>query len=200
MPSLIQLQYAIAVEKHRHFGKASRSCHVTQPTLSQQIQKLEEEVGIVLFDRDRKPVLPTPEGQRFLEQAKVVLREQEKLLSIAKQSKTGEPSGDFRLAIIPTVASDLLPIFLKAFARGCMRTYLILKDKAACWNEDPEIQALVAEINADDGSMNQYFGKYSSQKAEALGAETFDRSALAVRGFKYERLDQLTVEVLLGVR
>jgi xylose isomerase len=89
---------------------------------------------------------------------------------------------------------------VKDFARGCMRTYLILKEKAECWNADREIQALVAEINADDGSMAQYFGKYSAQKAEALKAETFDRSALAGRGLKYERLDQWTVEVLLGVR
>jgi xylose isomerase len=81
-----------------------------------------------------------------------------------------------------------------------MRTYLILKEKAECWNADREIQELVAEINADDGSMAQYFGKYSAQKAEALKAETFDRSVLAARGLKYERLDQWTVEVLLGVR
>jgi xylose isomerase len=89
---------------------------------------------------------------------------------------------------------------VKDFARGCMRTYLILKDKAACWNADEEIQRLVADINADDGSMGQYFGKYSSQKAAALRAETFDRSSLGARGLKYERLDQLTIEVLLGVR
>ena len=89
---------------------------------------------------------------------------------------------------------------VKDFARGCMRTYLILKEKAAQWNADGEIQELVAEINADDGSMEQYFGKYSSEKADALKAENFDRAALAGRGLKYERLDQLTVEVLLGVR
>lgn len=89
---------------------------------------------------------------------------------------------------------------VKDFARGCMRTYLILKEKAACWNADKLIQDLVAEINADDGSMNQYFGKYSSQKADALKAESFDRTTIAGRGLKYERLDQLTVEVLLGVR
>ena len=59
---------------------------------------------------------------------------------------------------------------------------------------------LVAEINADDGSMNQYFGKYSAEKADALKAQSFDRSAIAGRGLKYERLDQLTVDVLLGVR
>jgi len=89
---------------------------------------------------------------------------------------------------------------VKDFARGCMRTYLILKEKAAQWNADKEIQSIVAEINADDGSMNQYFGKYSAEKADALKAQAFDRNAIAGRGLKYERLDQLTVEVLLGVR
>jgi xylose isomerase len=89
---------------------------------------------------------------------------------------------------------------VKDFARGCMRTYLILREKAACWNADSEIQALIAEIHADDGSMNQYFGKYSAQKAAALRQRTFDRRALSARGLRYERLDQLTVEVLLGVR
>jgi xylose isomerase len=89
---------------------------------------------------------------------------------------------------------------VKDFARGCMRTYLILKEKAAQWNADKEIQSLVAEINADDGSMDQYFGKYSAEKADALKAQTFDHSTIAVRGLKYERLDQLTVEILLGVR
>ncbi|HET9909176.1 MAG TPA: xylose isomerase [Anaerolineales bacterium] len=89
---------------------------------------------------------------------------------------------------------------VKDFARGCMRTYLILKEKAAQWNADQEIQSLVAEINADDGSMNQYFGTYSAEKAKALKAQAFDRNAIATRGLQYERLDQLTVEVLLGVR
>ena len=89
---------------------------------------------------------------------------------------------------------------VKDFARGCMRTYLILKEKAAQWNADKEIQALVAEINADDGTMDKFFGKYSPQKADILKAENFDRLAIARRGLKYERLDQLTVEVLMGVR
>jgi xylose isomerase len=89
---------------------------------------------------------------------------------------------------------------VKDFARGCMRTYLVLKEKAAQWNADQEIQALVAEINADDSSMSQYFGKYSAAKAEALRGQAFDRAALGRRGLKYERLDQLTIDLLLGVR
>ena len=89
---------------------------------------------------------------------------------------------------------------VKDFARGCMRTYLVLKEKAARFNADPEIQAILAEINADDGSMAAFFGKYSAQKAAALKAQPFDRVAIASRGLKYERLDQLTVELLLGAR
>ena len=89
---------------------------------------------------------------------------------------------------------------VKDFARGCMRTYLVLKEKAAQFNADKEVQSLLTEINADDGSMNQYFGKYNSQKAFALKQQSFDRAALGKRGMKYERLDQLTVDILLGTR
>ncbi len=89
---------------------------------------------------------------------------------------------------------------VKDFAVGCMRTYLILKEKAARFNQDSEIQALLAEINADDGSLSELTGKFTPAKADALKAVTFDRPALARRGWKYERLDQLTVELLLGVR
>ena len=89
---------------------------------------------------------------------------------------------------------------VKDFARGCMRTYLILKDKVARFNADYEIQALLAEINADDGSMNQYFGAYTPEKAKALKTQSFDRTAISVRGMKYESLDQLTIDLLLGTR
>jgi xylose isomerase len=89
---------------------------------------------------------------------------------------------------------------VKDFARGCMRTYLILKEKAERWNADPEIQALLAQINADDGSTDFFKGAYSAEKAAALKAASFDRVALGARGLAYEQLDQLTVEVLLGVR
>jgi xylose isomerase len=89
---------------------------------------------------------------------------------------------------------------VKDFARGCMRTYLILKAKGERWNADKEIQALVKEINADDGTMAPYFGKYSAAKADNLKRQAFDRVALGKRGMKYERLDQLTIDILLGVR
>lgn len=89
---------------------------------------------------------------------------------------------------------------VKAFARGCMRTYLILRDKAARFNADPDIQALLAEIHTDDGTMTPFQGPYTTAKAAALRAHPFDRVALGRRGQPYERLDQLVVELLLGVR
>lgn len=89
---------------------------------------------------------------------------------------------------------------VKAFARGCMRTYLILKEKAAQFNADAEIQALLAEINADSGEMSSLMGPYSAEKAARLRSHQFDRTALGKRGQPYERLDQLVVELLLGVR
>jgi len=89
---------------------------------------------------------------------------------------------------------------VKDFARGCIRTYLILKDKAAQFNADPEVQGLLAEIKAEDPQMELFFGKYSSDKAKALKGHHFDRKGIAARGLKYERLDQLTIDILLGTR
>jgi xylose isomerase len=89
---------------------------------------------------------------------------------------------------------------VKDFARGCMRTYLILKEKAAQWNADKEIQALVKEINADDGSLKSFTGKYTAAKADGLKKQSFDRVAMGKRGLKYERMDQLTIDLLLGTR
>ena len=89
---------------------------------------------------------------------------------------------------------------VKDFARGCMRTYLLLKEKAAKWNSDKEIQAMLGEINYEDGNLAPYFGNYTSAKADAIKAHTFDRAAIASRGLKYERLDQLTIDLLLGTR
>jgi len=89
---------------------------------------------------------------------------------------------------------------VKDFAIGCMRTYLILKEKAKRFNEDKEILTLLAEINREDPEMTAFLGKYSADKAEAIKKASFDRVAIAERGLQYERLDQLTNEVLFGVR
>ena len=89
---------------------------------------------------------------------------------------------------------------VKDFARGCMRTYLMLKEKAAQFNADTEIQSLLDEIQAEDPSLTPLFGKYTAEKANELKNRAFDRTTIASRGLKYERLDQLTIDLLLGMR
>ena len=89
---------------------------------------------------------------------------------------------------------------VKDFARGCMRSYLILKDKAARYQADPEIQGLLKEIHAGDPAMAPFQGAYSRDKADALKAYAFDRIELGKRGMQYERLDQLLFDLLMGVR
>ncbi|MDO9086972.1 MAG: xylose isomerase [Anaerolineaceae bacterium] len=89
---------------------------------------------------------------------------------------------------------------VKDFARGCMRTYLMLKEKAQQFNSDQEIQSILAEINAVDSELTPYFGKYTKEKANSIKEIPFDRASIANRGLKYEKLDQLTINLLLGYR
>src|SRR4051812_27438932 len=103
MATLTQLEYLVAVDRHRHFGKAAKACHVSQPTLSMQLQKLEDEYGVTFFDRGKQPILPTREGEPLIEQAKTVLREAGKLDYLSKNRRK-DPAGEFKLALIPTVA------------------------------------------------------------------------------------------------
>ncbi|MAT40876.1 MAG: xylose isomerase [Anaerolineaceae bacterium] len=89
---------------------------------------------------------------------------------------------------------------VKDFARGCMRSYMIFKEKAERFNKDAEIQGLLAEITKSDPEMEKFDGEFTSEKAEALKAYSFDRKNIAARGLGYEKLDQLTNELLMGIR
>jgi len=116
MPTLTQLEYILAVDRLRHFAKAAEACFVSQPSLSMQIQKAEKEIGFPLFDRARKPILTTPRGQAFIQQARIVLQEHQRLLHLGKNDSE-EITGEFRLGVIPTLAPTVLPDFLAAFAK-----------------------------------------------------------------------------------
>ena len=118
------LQYILAVDAHRHFAKAAEKCFVTQPTLSMMIQKLEEELGVKIFDRSKQPVVPTEAGEIVLRQAKIILQEATRMKIIVSEIK-GELKGELKLGIIPTVAPYLLPLFLNSF----LKKYPLLKIK-----------------------------------------------------------------------
>lgn len=112
--TITQLNYLLAVDNHRHFARAAESCFVTQPTLSMQIQKLEEELGVLLFDRSKHPVKPTAIGEKIIEQARVITHEAQRVQQILQDSKN-QMDGVFKLGIIPTITADLVPRFLSKF-------------------------------------------------------------------------------------
>ena len=106
--SLIQIQYLIALDEHRNFIKAADASFVTQPTLSMQIKKLEEELGVMLFDRSKHPIEPTQIGERIIKQAKVIYQETAHIENILKEF-TGEISGTLKIGVIPTISNSLIP-------------------------------------------------------------------------------------------
>ena len=114
--TITQLKYIVAVDNHRHFAKAAEACFVTQPTLSMQLQKLEEELDILIFDRSKHPIVPTPLGAKILDQARSVLYEAQVLEQMAKKIG-GKFEGQLHLAVIPTVAPSLLPRFIPEFSQ-----------------------------------------------------------------------------------
>jgi LysR family transcriptional regulator, hydrogen peroxide-inducible genes activator len=129
--TLTQMRYAVAVDELRNFGLAAQQCRVSQSGLSMQIHKLEELLGVTLFDRGKKPVLVTPEGAEAVAQMRRVLRETERLGQIA--SDQDAPAGPFRLGVIPTLSSSVIPLFLRQFVE-----------------EYPKVELAIEEIQTDD--------------------------------------------------
>lgn len=127
MVTLTQLEYIVAVEKFGNFGLAAKSCFVTQPTLSMQIQKLEEQLGVVVFDRSKQPIRATAIGQKILDQSRVVLNHAALITELINQEKE-QIEGDLRLAIIPTLAPYLLPLFLHDFTQQFPKVRLFVEE------------------------------------------------------------------------
>lgn len=125
--TLQQLKYIVALEAHRHFQRAAESCFVAQPTLTLQVQKLEEELGVQIFDRTEFPIQPTELGMKIIEQAKRTLYSAEVIYGITKNERDSI-EGKFRFGVIPTVAPYLLPLFLKSFTELYPNTQLEIRE------------------------------------------------------------------------
>jgi LysR family hydrogen peroxide-inducible transcriptional activator len=115
--NLQQLEYIVAVDQNRHFANAAEKCFVTQATLSMMIKKLEEELGMILFDRSKQPVVPTEAGKIVIEQARAVLKETALIKQLSVNLKSGL-QGELKIGIIPTLAPYLLPLFLQPFLKN----------------------------------------------------------------------------------
>jgi len=127
--TITQLKYVLAVAEHKNFTKAAERTFVTQPTLSMQIQKLEEELDILIFDRSKKPIELTPVGLKIVNQAKNIVNEAERMQDVVDQEK-GFVGGEFRLGIIPTIMPTLLPMFLKTFSSRFPKVHLKIEELA----------------------------------------------------------------------
>lgn len=125
--TLTQLEYMVAVDTYRHFVLAAEKCFVTQPTLSMQLQKLEDELGIKLFDRTKQPVIPTEIGARIIAQARVVLREAERIQQMINSEKN-VMTGELRIGIIPTLAPYVLPTLFKQMREKYPQLELVIKE------------------------------------------------------------------------
>ena len=115
MITMTQIEYILAVDRLRHFGRAAEACNVSQPSLSAQIQKAEDLIEFPIFDRSKKPIKVTDQGQRFIDQAKQVLTEHKKLIQLSEN--TTEPTGQFKLGVIPTLSSYVIPLFIESFSK-----------------------------------------------------------------------------------
>ncbi|NJB72109.1 LysR family hydrogen peroxide-inducible transcriptional activator [Saonia flava] len=127
--TITQLQYVLSVAEHQNFTLAAEKSYVTQPTLSMQVQKLEDELDILIFDRSKKPIKVTEVGKKIVEQAKNIVNEANRIKDIVDQEK-GFIGGEYILGIIPTVMPTLLPMFLKTFINKYPKINLIIKEQS----------------------------------------------------------------------
>lgn len=126
--TITQLQYVLAVAEYQNFTLAAEKSYVTQPTLSMQVQKLEDELDVKIFDRSKKPIRITEAGKKIVAQAKNIVNEADRIKDIVDQEK-GYIGGEYTLGIIPTVMPTLLPMFLKTFIRKYPKVNLIIREQ-----------------------------------------------------------------------
>ena len=125
--TLIQLEYIVALDTHRHFVLASEKCFVTQPTLSMQIQKLEDELGVKIFDRTKQPVIPTEIGKSIISQARVILHEAHRMRDLINDQKD-QMTGELKVGVIPTLAPYLLPPLFQRIREKYPQLNLVIKE------------------------------------------------------------------------
>lgn len=157
--SLTQLEYVLAVQKYGHFAKAAKSCFVTQPTLSMQIQKLEEVLGTVIFDRTKKPILMTETGHRLVEQMQAIVFEARKLDAITKENPDGQIRGELTIGVIPTIAPYLLPrlfpVLADMYPEMKLRIFEMQTHRIVEALEDDEIDGGLLAIPLKDGHLEE---------------------------------------------
>lgn len=162
--TITQLKYVLAVAEFKNFTVAAENCFVTQPTLSMQIQKLEDELNVKIFNRKKKPIELTIIGEKIIDQAKLIVDESNRINDIVDQQK-GFIGGEFKLGIIPTIMPTLLPYFLKNFL-----------------NKYPKVKLIIQELNTD-----QIIKKINDGHLDAgIAATPLENEAIKEKPLYYE--------------
>jgi len=125
--TITQLEYIIAVDTYKNFAEAARHCFVTQPTLSMQIKKIEEELDVLIFDRSKKPVLTTDIGLQIINQARITVQEAYRIKEVI-QTQKDEIKGELKIGIIPTLSPYLLPLFITKFMQKYPEVNLVVEE------------------------------------------------------------------------
>ena len=162
--TITQLKYVLAVAQHQNFTKAANKVFVTQPTLSMQIQKLEDELDVQIFDRTKKPIELTETGKKIVKQAQNIVNESDRIQDIVDQEK-GFIGGDFKLGVIPTVMPTLLPMFLMNFV-----------------NRYPKVRLRIEELTTD----NIIDGLLEGSIDAAIAATPLENEVIKERVLYYE--------------
>lgn len=155
--TLQQMEYIVALDKYRHFVLAAEACGVTQPTLSAMIQKLEEELDIKIFNRDRKNITPTSIGEKIIRQARIVLNEAQRVKEVVSD-ETGNLNGSLRIGILPTIAPYIVPDFIFRFKKSYPNVNLYIEEK--------ELKSLMQELRY--GNIDLAIATYTENVGDIL--------------------------------
>lgn len=138
--TITQMEYLIAVDTYRNFAEAAKHCYVTQPTLSMQIKKVEDELNVLIFDRSRKPVLTTDVGRQIIAQSRIAVNETYRISEIINNQKD-DVAGELRIGIIPTLSPYLLPLFVSGFMHKYPDVNLVIDELVS--------EQIISKLNND---------------------------------------------------
>ncbi|AUC77254.1 hydrogen peroxide-inducible genes activator [Olleya sp. Bg11-27] len=187
--TITQLSYVLAVAENQNFTKAAQKCFVTQPTLSMQIQKLEDQLDVLIFDRSKKPIELTEVGKKIVTQARNIVNESYRIQDIVDQEK-GFIGGEFRLGIIPTIMPTLLPMFLNNFVKKYPKVKLKIEEltteEIITRINDGHLDAAIAATPLENETINERvlyfepFVAYVPQNHRLRDKKTLETSDLEI--------------------
>lgn len=190
--TITQLKYILAVAEYKNFTLAAEKCFVTQPTLSMQIQKIEEELGILIFDRTKKPIQLTEIGHKIVSQSKNIVNEADRIQDIVDQQK-GFIGGEFRLGIIPTIMPTLLPMFLNNFIKKYPKINLIIEElntkEIIQKLNNGHLDAAIAATPLEEENIKEivlYFEPFVAYIPE--GHNSYDKKEIEIEDLKLEEI------------